>query len=226
MKVHQQEPTMNTKSYSKTRFSANDSALVLIDHQSGIMQLVHDYSPAEFRNNVIALAELGKVFNLPTVLTTSLGQGPNGPFIPEVVSMYPDAPLIDRPGIISAWDDPKFVSAIEKTGRKNLIMAGVTVDVCLAFAAMQAVDAGYNVYGVVDASGANAVTIRENAVARMRDHGVTPINWTTVAAELQQNWRQPTGQDLGRVFHVHYQSYGLLMDSFEAKAVSAVKRAS
>ena len=96
------------------------------------MQLVHDYSPAEFRNNVIGLAKLGKVFKLPTVLTTSLGQGPNGPFIPEVVSMFPDVPVIDRPGIISAWDDPKFVAAIEKTGRKNLIMAGVTIDVCLA----------------------------------------------------------------------------------------------
>ena len=96
------------------------------------MQPVHDYSPAEFRNNVIGLAKLGKVFKLPTVLTTSLGQGPNGPFIPEVVSMFPDVPVIDRPGIISAWDDPKFVAAIEKTGRKNLIMAGVTIDVCLA----------------------------------------------------------------------------------------------
>jgi hypothetical protein len=106
--VHQKEPTaMNTKSYTKTRFSANDAALILIDHQSGIMQMVHDYSPAEFRNNVIALAKLGKVFNLPTVLTTSLGQGPNGPFIPEVVGMFPDVPVIDRPGIISAWDDPK-----------------------------------------------------------------------------------------------------------------------
>jgi nicotinamidase-related amidase len=151
------------------------------------------------RNNVIALAKLGKVFNLPTVLTTSYSQGPNGPFIPGVVSMYPDAPLIDRLGIISAWDDPKFVAAIEKTGRKNLIMAGGTVDICLAFPAMQALEAGYNVYGVVDASGANEVTIRENAVARMRDHGVAPINWTTVAAELQRSWALPTGQDLGRV---------------------------
>ena len=133
-------------------------------HQSGIRQLVHDYTPAEFRNNVIALAKLGKAFKLPTVLTTGLGLGPNGPFIPEVVSMYPDAPLIDRPGTISAWDDPKVVAAIEKTGRKHLIMAGVTVDVCLAFAAMQAVDAGYNVYGVIDASGGLEVTIRENAV--------------------------------------------------------------
>ena len=213
-------------SYTKTRFSATDAALLLVDHQSGIMQLVHDYSPAEFRNNVIALAKLGKVFNLPTVLTTSLGQGPNGPFIPEVVSMFPDNPVIDRPGIISAWDDPKFVTAVEKTGRKNLIMAGVTVDVCLAFCAMQAVDAGYNVYGVVDASGGLEVTIRENAVARMKDHGVTPLNWTTVAAELQRDWRQPSGQDLGRVFHDHYQSYGLLMDSFEFQAARAAKRAS
>ena len=105
-------------------------------------------------------------------------------------------------------------------------MAGVTVDVCLAFAAMQAVEAGYNVYGVVDASGALEVTIRETAVARMREHGVTPINWTTVGAELQRDWRLPTGQDLGRVFHDHYQSYGLLMDSFDSLSASVVKKAS
>ena len=217
---------MNTKSYTKSRFSANDAALVLIDHQSGIMQLVHDYSPAEFRNNVIGLAKLGKVFNLPTVLTTSLGQGPNGPFIPEVVSMFPDVPVINRPGIISAWDDPKVVAAIDNTGRKNLIMAGVTIDVCLAFAAMQAADAGYNVYGVVDASGGLDVTTRELAIARMKDHGITPIGWTTVATELQRNWMEPTGQALGRVFHDHYQSYGLLMDCFDSKAAKAVQKTS
>jgi nicotinamidase-related amidase len=217
---------MTTKSYTKTRFSADDAALVLIDHQSGIIQLVHDYSPAEFRNNVIGLAKLGKAYNLPTVLTTSLGQGPNGPFIPDVVSLFPDVQVIDRPGIISAWDDPAFVAAIEKTGRTNLIMAGVTIDVCLAFAAMQAAEAGYKVYGVVDASGALEVTIRDNAVARMRDHGITPINWTTVAAELQRNWTLPSGQALGRVFHDHYQSYGLLMDSFESVTASVGKEAS
>jgi nicotinamidase-related amidase len=217
---------MNTQSYTQTRFSADNAALVLIDHQSGIMQLVHDYSPAEFRNNVIGLAKLGKVFKLPTVLTTSLGQGPNGPFIPEVLNLFPDVPVIDRPGIISAWDDPKFVAAIEKAGCRNLIMAGVTVDVCLAFAAMQAVDAGYNVYGVVDASGALDTTTRELAIARMKDRGITPVSWTTVAAELQRNWTLPTGQTLGRVFHDHYQSYGLLMDSFEAVARNDVRKAS
>jgi nicotinamidase-related amidase len=217
---------MSTKSYTKTRFAANDAALVLIDHQSGIMQLVHDYSPAEFRNNVIGLAKLGKVFKLPTVLTTSLEDRPNGPLIPEVLSLFPGAPLIRRHGPISAWDDPQFVAAIEKTGRKNLIMAGVTIDVCLAFAAMQAVDAGYNVYGVVDASGALDPTTRELAIVRMKDHGITPINWTTVAVELQRDWSLPTGQDSGRVFHDHYHSYGLLMDSFEYKTANVLQKAS
>jgi hypothetical protein len=105
-------------------------------------------------------------------------------------------------------------------------MAGVTVDVCLAFAAMQALDAGYNVYGVIDASGGLDVTARELAIARMQDHGVTPINWTTVAVELQRDWSLPTGQDLGRVFHDHYHSYGLLMDSFESKTARSVQNAS
>jgi hypothetical protein len=182
------------------------------------MQLVHDYSPAELRNNVIGLAKLGKVFKLPTVLTTSSDQGPNGPIIPELLSMFSGAPLIRRTtGTISAWDYPEFVAAIEKTDHKNLIMAGVTIDVCLAFAAMQAVDAGYNVYGVVDASGALDATTRELAIARMKDHGITPINWTTVAAELQRDWSLPTGQDLGLVFHDHYHSYGLLIDKFRVQ---------
>jgi nicotinamidase-related amidase len=215
---------MRTRNYTETRFSPDDSALILIDHQSGIIQLVHDYPPAEFRNNVIALAKIGKLFNLPTVLTTSYSQGPNGPFLPEIVKMYPDAPLIDRPGIISAWDDPNFVAAVEKIGRKNLIMAGVTVDVCLAFAALQAVDAGYNVYGVIDASGGYEVTIRENAVARMRDHGIVAVNWTTIGAELQRSWTLPTGQGLVKLFHDHYPPYGLLVDSFDA--ANAVRKAS
>jgi hypothetical protein len=85
---------------------------------------------------------------------------------------------------------------------------------------------GYNVYGVVDASGALEVTIRENAVARMKEHGVTPINSTTVAAELQRNWTLPTGQDLGRVFHDHYHSYGLLLDSFESVAAKPLRKVS
>ena len=81
-------------------------------------------------------------------------------------------------------------------------------------------------YGVVDASGALEVTIRENAVARMKDHGITPINWTTVGAELQRNWTLPTAKEFGQLFHDHYHSYGLLMDSFESVTANVGQKAS
>src|SRR2546428_13168752 len=139
---------MSTKNYTKIRFSASDAALVLIDQQSGVMQLVHDYSPAELRNNVVGLAKLGKVFTLPTVLTSSSDQGPNGPIIPKLLSMFPGAPLIRRTtGTISAWDYPEVVAAIEKTGRKKLIMAGVTNDGFLALLPLQALGAWRQRYG-------------------------------------------------------------------------------
>src|ERR1700675_2605151 len=111
---------MSTKNYTKTRFSASDAALVLIDQQSGVMQLVHDYLPAEVRNKVIVLAKLGKVFKLPTVLTTSSADGPNGPIIPELLSMFPGAPLIRRTtGTISEWDYPEFVATIDSFESKT-----------------------------------------------------------------------------------------------------------
>src|SRR6202140_5424970 len=120
MSIKRRKTTMSTKNYTKTRFSASDSALVMADHQSGVMQLVHDYSPAELRNNVIGLAKLGKVFKLPTVLTTSSDQGPNGPIIPELLSIFPGAPLIRRTtGTISAWDYPEFVAAIDSFESKT-----------------------------------------------------------------------------------------------------------
>ncbi len=91
-----------TKNYTQSRFSKDDTALLLIDHQSSIMQLVHDYSPAEFRSNVLALGKVGRAFNLPTILSSSYETGPNGPIIPELLAMHPDAPVIRRPGQISA----------------------------------------------------------------------------------------------------------------------------
>lgn len=208
--------------YAKNRFSAEDSALLLIDHQSGIMQLVHDYSPAEFRSNVLALAKLGNAFGLPTVITSSYEDGPNGPIIPEILALHPDAPVIRRPGQISSWDNPDFVAAVKNTGRKNLIMAGVTTDVCLAFPAMQAVADGFNVYGVIDASGAHDFATQQIAVQRLVMHGVTPVTWLMVAAELQRDWRNPSAEGTGKLFHEHLLNYGMLIDSFTKAKQPAV----
>lgn len=209
-----------TRNYTAERFSKDDAALLLIDHQSGIMQLVHDYTPAEFRSNVLALAKIGRGFGLPTVLTSSHETGPNGPLLPELLALLPEAPVIRRPGQISAWDNADFVAAVRATGRQKLIMAGVTTDVCLAFPAMQAAAEGFRVYGVIDASGAHDFATQQMAVQRLVAHGVTPVTWLMVAAELQRDWRNDTAAATGRVFHEHLLNYGMLIDN-HAAAVTA-----
>ena len=121
------------------RLSKDDAAVLLVDHQSGLICMVQDFSPGEFKNNVLALADVAKFFKLPTILTTSFENGPNGPIVPELKQMFPDAPFIPRPGQINAWDNDDFVKAVKQTGRKQLIIAGVVTDVCVAFPALSAV---------------------------------------------------------------------------------------
>ncbi len=125
-----------TTTPSSGRLSSDEAAVLLIDHQTGLMSLVQDYSPDEFRNNVLALADIAKHFRLPTILTTSFENGPNGVILPELRSLFPDAPFIPRPGQINAWDNEDFVAAVKKTGRKQLLMAGVVTDVCVTFPAL------------------------------------------------------------------------------------------
>src|SRR5687768_14518900 len=128
------------------RLDRDNAAVLLVDHQAGLLSLVRDIDPDKFKNNVLALADAAKFFNLPTILTTSFESGPNGPLMPELKEMFPDAPYIARPGQINAWDNEDFVAAIEKTGRKQLILAGVVTDVCVAFPALSALAEGYQVF--------------------------------------------------------------------------------
>ncbi len=135
------------------RLNKDDAVVLLVDHQTGLISLVQDFSPNEFKNNVLALADLAKFFNLPTILTTSFEQGPNGPLVPELKELFPDAPYIARPGQINAWDNEDFVKAIKATGRKQIIIAGVVTDVCVAFPTLSALAEGFEVFVVTDASG-------------------------------------------------------------------------
>lgn len=125
-----------TTPYQYNRLNKDDAAVLMVDHQAGFISLVRDYPPNEFKNNVLALANIAKFFNLPTVLTTSFEQGPNGPIVPELKEMFPDAPYIARPGQINAWDNEEFVAAVKATGKKQLIIAGIVTDVCVAFVAL------------------------------------------------------------------------------------------
>ncbi|MGG2397674.1 isochorismate family cysteine hydrolase YcaC [Pseudomonas sp. SH1-B] len=197
------------------RLNKDDAAVLLIDHQSGLISLVQDFTPSDFKNNVLALGDVAKFFNLPTILTTSFEQGPNGPLVPELKAQFPDAPYIARPGQINAWDNEDFVAAVKKTGRKQLIIAGVVTDVCVTFPALSAIAEGFEVFVVTDASGTFDKTVQQAAWARMNAAGVQLVNWFSVACELHRDWRNDI-EGLGSLLSEHIPNYRNLMTSYFA----------
>ena len=195
------------------RLDKNDAVVLLIDHQAGLISLVQDFTPSDFKNNVLALANSAKFFGLPTILTTSFEQGPNGPLVPELIELFPEAPYIARPGQINAWDNEEFVAAIKATGRKQLIIAGVVTDVCVAFPALAAIAEGFDVFVVTDASGTFDKTVQQAAWVRMSAAGVQLMNWFSVACELHRDWRNDI-EGLGALLSNHIPNYRNLMTSY------------
>jgi nicotinamidase-related amidase len=205
-----------TAKFHYRRLDKNDSAVLLVDHQSGLCNIVGDFSPDDFKNNVLALADSAKYFNLPTILTTSFEDGPNGPLVPELKELFPESPSIARPGQINAWDNEDFVNAVKATGKKQLIIAGVVTEVCVAFPALSALEEGYEVFVVTDASGTFNQTTRESAWARMAIAGAQLMTWFGVACELHRDWRNDV-EGLGQLFSNHLPAYRNLITSYYAK---------
>ena len=208
--------TIHSKSFHLERLTPDNCAMLLIDHQTGTMLGVQDIRLDQFRSNVLALAKTAKLHKLPVVLTASYAEGPNGPLLPELLEMFPDAPVIYRPGPISSWDDPNFVKAVEATERKKLIMAGVTTDVCLMFPALQAMQAGYEVYCVYDASGCWDFMSELTACLRLSQAGAVVCNWAAICADLQADWRQPAAGGTLEIFGQHLPFYGMLANNQRA----------
>lgn len=208
--------TIVEKQTGANRLSVDNCVLLFVDHQTGLMQLVRDYAPDEFKNNILALAAIGKLYNLPTILTTSFETGPNGPIVPELKATFPQAPFIARPGEINAWDNPDFVKAVKATGRKKLIIAGIVTDVCVAFLVLSALAEGYEVYVVTDASGTFDPVTRHVAHARMLQAGAVLINWFALVCELQKDWRN-NGIGLKELLQKHLIPYQNLIYSHESK---------
>ncbi|MDH7591831.1 isochorismate family cysteine hydrolase YcaC [Serratia bockelmannii] len=199
--------------FKYSRLDKAQAAVLLVDHQTGLLSLVRDQDPDKFKNNVLALADLAKYFNLPTILTTSFENGPNGPLVPELKQTFPDAPYIARPGNINAWDNEDFVKAVKATGKKQLIIAGVVTEVCVAFPALSALEEGHEVFVITDASGTfNAIT-RDAAWDRMSQAGAQLMSWFGAACELHRDWRNDI-EGLGNLFSQHIPDYRNLMTSF------------
>lgn len=205
---------MNTE-FSYKRLDKDDVAVLLVDHQSGLTNLVQDFSPDEFKNNILALADAAKYFQLPTILTTSFEDGPNGPLMPELKELFPDAPYIARPGQINAWDNEDFVRAVKATGKRQLLVAGIVTEVCVAFPALSARAEGYEVFVVTDASGTFNKTTRDAAWSRMAQAGCQLMNWFAVACELHRDWRNDV-EGLGALLSNHLPSYRCLITSYLA----------
>jgi nicotinamidase-related amidase len=181
------------------RLTASNAAVLFVDHQTGLANGVQTQSPPEFINNVSALVRIAQIYKLPSIITTSAADGPNGPIMPVVAEGLPNATIVHRPGEINAFDNPEFVAAVKKIGRKKLLVAGISTEVCLAFVALSALEAGYDVYGVLDASGTWNKLVEQGAIARMVQAGVVPMTWVGVGAELLVDWRSATGQAHGKL---------------------------
>lgn len=163
-----------------------DSVLVLIDHQPYQMANLNSHEPTMVINNTVGLAKAAKAFNVPTILTSVIAaQGGN--IFSQITDVFPGQEIIDRT-FINTWEDPKVVDVVKATGRKQLIIAGLWTEICVAMPAIQAAGEGWDVTVVTDASGAVSVEAHEVAIQRMIAAGVNMMTWVAVAAEWQRDW--------------------------------------
>ena len=182
---------MTTRTYSP--LTSENAAVVLADHQVGLLTGVRDISTGELKHNVVALAKAAKVLKLPTVVTTTARDSMWGPTFPELLEALPDVEIIDRSSV-NAFDDARVAKAIEATGRSKLIFAGVSLEVCAGFAAMTAVARGLDAYVAVDASGTFSDTKRQVNLLRMQQAGVILSDYATLMVEiLKDNGRREAG---------------------------------
>jgi nicotinamidase-related amidase len=192
-------PTTGGKDYKLLgQFTPDNSAIVLIDHQVRTLQFVFTMSPDESLRNAVMLAKAAKAYGMPVVLTTSQEDRIQGPTAPALQQVLPEAynNRVKRAGIVNAWADPNFSAAVRATGRKKLIMAAVTTDICLIFPAISAVQEGLDVLAVLDASGSSYEVQETLARQRMERAGVALTTTNTVIAELVQDWSTPQGSEL------------------------------
>jgi nicotinamidase-related amidase len=192
----------NTKTGLDALLRPEDSILVLIDHQPYQFANLNSHEPTMIVNNVVGLARTAKVFGVPTILTTVIEER-GGYLIKALQDVFPGQKPIDRT-FINTWQDERVVEAVRKTGRKQLVLAALWTEICLAMPAIQALADGYDVFIVTDASGGVSAEAHDMAVRRMTAAGAVPITWLAVAAEWQRDWaREQTAAGLAGVLADH-----------------------
>jgi len=201
----------------------SDTAILLLDHQTGLFQTVKDISVAELRSNTIMIAKLATLLKIPVITTASEPNGPNGPLMPEIHQFAPHAQYVGRKGEVNAWDNDDFVKAVRATGKKTLIMAGVWTSVCVMFPALDARAAGYTVYAVTDASGDPSEMTSRTTLARFTQAGVIPTSTNAVLSEMHRTWNRPEAGELAKLYALVAPNYAAVIESYQ-KAQDVAKQ--
>ena len=201
---------MNSKTGIDALLTPEKSIVVLIDHQPFQFANLHSHDPVIVQNNVVALALAARTFDVPTILTTVTEQR-GGLLIKALQDVFPDQKPIDRT-FINTWEDRKVVDVVKKSGRKQLVIAALWTEICLAMPVIQALGEGYDVFAVTDASGGVTLEAHEMAVHRMVQAGAVPITTLAVAAEWQRDWaREKTVPGMAAMLSQHGGGSGIAL---------------
>ena len=194
---------------SERLLTPTNHTVILIDHQPQMAFATRSIDVAELRNNVTGLAKSARAFKVPVVLTTVAEKSFSGPVFPELQAALGGQKAIDRT-TMNTWEDQRVVDEVKKIGRKKLVIASLWTEVCLLEPVLSAIDDGYDVYIVTDASGGVSKEAHDMAVQRMVQAGAHPITWLQYLLELQRDWaRGETYQAVMDIAVQHGGGYGL-----------------
>jgi nicotinamidase-related amidase len=206
----------------QTLLDPSDTVILLLDHQTGLLQTVKDVSLPELRANVVMLGKLATLMKIPVITSASEPNGTNGPLIPEVHQSAPHAVYVPRKGEVNAWDNEDFVKTVRATGRKTLIIGGVWTSVCVMFPALDAKAAGFKVYAVMDASGDPSDMASRTTLARFVQGGVIPTSTNAVLSEVHRTWNRPEAAEIAKLYALVSPNYAAVVESYQ-KAQDVIK---
>jgi nicotinamidase-related amidase len=191
-----------------TLLDPTNCTVIFIDHQPQMTFGVANIDRQTLVNNTLGLAKAAKVFNVPVILTTVETQSFSGPMWPQLTELFPGQQPIERTSM-NSWEDKKFVAEVERIGRKKLVIAALWTEVCLAFPALQAMGAGYEIYAVEDACGGTSEVAHRCAMQRIVQAGAVPVTWQQVLLEFQRDWaKRDTYDAVMKIVLEHSGAYG------------------
>jgi nicotinamidase-related amidase len=200
--------TPSTPSRIHSLLTPQNCTVIFIDHQPQMTFGVTSIDRQTLVNNTVALAKAAKIFNVPVILTTVESKSFSGLMWPQILEIFPGKQPIERTSM-NSWEDKNFVAEVQKIGRKKLVIAALWTEVCLCFPAIQAMEAGYEVYAVEDASGGTSEVAHRNAMTRIVQAGGVPVSWVQVLLEFQRDWaRRETYDAVMKLVIDHAGAYG------------------